>query len=96
MRGTDLVEVAGSPDRPDLVCVVEEPHAGLGQTVPLPDLDVSKAPDKLPPHVGPQAAAHRQPHAVSPLLGDLVEKPWDGETTVAFSMKPHCITHGPL
>jgi len=68
---SDLVKVAGPPDGPDLLRVVEEAEAGLRQPVALPDPNVPEATHKLPPHVGPQTAARRQPHAVSTLLWNL-------------------------
>lgn len=47
----DLVEVARPPNWPDLIGVVEEADAGLGQAITLSDLRYSEARDKLPPNI---------------------------------------------
>lgn len=46
-----LVEIAGSPNRSDFICVVEEADTCLSQAVTLSDLDFTEAFDKLLPHV---------------------------------------------
>lgn len=78
----DLVEIAGPPDRSDLICVVEEPDAGLSQAVTLSDCDRAEALGKLLPNICPETTSCCQPDPVSSLLWNL-----EGEGAAFNSVK---------
>lgn len=68
---SDLVEIAGPPDRSNFISVVKKADTGLSQTITLPDLDLSKTFRKPLPNIRPKPTSCNQTNAVGSLLRNL-------------------------